>query len=70
MQISKQNYNNFTKDTIRASLVSILIFISISLFIYYSFTLQMQDKEIVFELHFIITHSFVSQLTFALLFRF
>ncbi len=70
MQILKQIYNNFTKDTIKALLVFVLISISINLSIYYSFTLQMQDKEIVFELHFIITHSFVSQLTFALLFRF
>jgi len=70
MQISKQNYNDFTKDIIRVSLIFVLIFISISFSIHYSFTLQMQDKEIVFELHLIITHSFVSQLTFALLFRF
>jgi len=60
MQISKQNYNNFTKDTIKALLIFILISIFISLSIYYSFILQMQDKEIVLELHFIITHSFVS----------
>jgi len=60
MQISKQNYNNFIKDTIKVSLMSILIFISISFFIYYSFILQMQDKEIVLELHLIIMHSFIS----------
>jgi len=60
MQMSKQNYNNFTKDTIRVSLVFVLIFIFISLSIYYSFILQMQSKEIVLKLHFIITHSFVS----------
>jgi len=70
MQILKQNYNNFTKDTIKALLMFVLISISISLSIYYSFILQMQDKEIIFELHLTITHSFVSQLIFALLFRF
>jgi len=68
--MSKQNYNDFTKNTIKASLMFILISIFISLFIYYSFILQMQDKEIVFELHLTITHSFVFQLTFALLFKF
>ncbi len=30
----------------------------------------MQDKEIVFKLYFVIIYSFVSQLSFALLFRF
>jgi len=60
MQILKQNYNNFTKDTIRALLIFVLIFIFISLSIYYSFILQMQNKEIVFKLHFTITHNFIS----------
>jgi len=60
MQISKQNYNDFTKDTIKALLVFVLISISISFFIHYSFILQMQGKEIVFELHLTTTHSFIS----------
>ena len=60
MQILKQIYNNFTKDTIKALLVFVLISISINLSIYHSFTLQMQDKEIVFELHLTTTHSFIS----------
>ncbi len=60
MQMLKKNYNNFSKDIIKALLIFVLIFISISLSIYYSFILQMQDKEIVLELYFAITHSFVS----------
>jgi len=58
--MSKQNYNDFTKNTIKVPLISILILIFISLSIYYSFILQMQGKEIVLELHFTITHSFIS----------
>ncbi len=60
MYILQLNYKDFIEIAITTLLMFALIFIFNNFSIYYSFKLQMQNREIILKLYLVIIYSFVS----------